>query len=165
MNEHLARRCAPGPVLLWLAVFSLLSGCASLQQSVETPEISLTGLRLVEVGLSRQRYDLTLHVVNPNPIPLPIRGLSYRVQLAGERFAEGETARAFTVPASGATDFELAVTTDLLRTFTTLQRLLGEGEQTLEYELGGQLQVDLPFVRALPFSSSGAIDLVRPMRF
>lgn len=149
-----------------LAVFTLLAaGCASLQQSLETPEISLKGLKLVEADLSKQRYELSLHVRNPNPIALPVRGMNYRIQLAGERFADGETLQAFTIPAGGETDFELSVTTDLLRTLSGVQRLLDRRERTLKYELGGQLQVNLPFVRALPFSSSGEVDLISRLRY
>lgn len=166
MSKSLARSLSPWPAALCLVLtLFLASACANLRQSVETPEISLTGLKLVEAGLSKQRYDLMLHVRNPNSIPLPVRGLSYRVQLAGERFASGETVQAFTVPANGETDFELSVTTDLLRTLSSLQRMLAEGEKTLKYELGGQLKVNLPFVGALPFSSAGEVDLTRPLRY
>ncbi len=157
--------------LSWLAcvgaglVMLLPSGCATLQHPVQTPRISLAGIKLVEASLGKQRYELLLHVVNPNAIPLPVRGMSYRVQLAGESFAAGETLQAFTIPANGETDFELSVTTDLLRTLSGVQRMLDQGEQTLAYQLGGQLQVDLPFVRALPFSSSGEVDLLSPLRY
>lgn len=153
----------------WLLVLFVTgfctSGCATLARSVETPDVSLTSLRLVEAGLTKQRYDLTLNVQNPNAIPLPVRGLAYRVRLAGEDFAAGETLQSFTIPANGSTDFELAITTDLVRTLSGLQRMIEQREETLQYELGGQLQVNLPFVKAIPFSKAGNIDLAGAYRY
>lgn len=171
MNTRIPAHLAASKSLAWLAMVCLVitlllaSACANLRQSVETPQIALTAVKLVEAGLSKQRYELVLHVKNPNSIAIPVRGLSYRVQLAGERFASGESVQAFTVPANGETEFELSVTTDLLRTLSSLQRMLSDGEQTLKYELGGQLKVNLPFIAALPFSSAGEVDLTRPLRY
>ncbi len=153
-------RCA------WIVCLAALStGCATLTESLESPEVTLTGLRMVEAGFARQRYDLTLKVRNPNRIPLPVRGLAYRIDLAGERFAAGETLRSFTIPANGETDFELSVTTDLLRSLSSLQKLIEQREQSLQYSIGGELQVDLPLVRAIPFSRSGALDLGGDYRY
>lgn len=151
----------------FLLVLQVLAsyGCATMQQSLEAPEISLAGLSLIEASLSKQRYDLRLHVRNPNSISLPVRGMSYSVKLAGESFAQGESLQAFTVPASGEANIDLSVTTDLLRTLSGLQRMIGQGEQKLAYELGGTLQLNLPFVKALPFSAAGEVDLTSHLRY
>lgn len=146
------------------AVMLLSGGCATLQQAIQTPELSLAGVRLLEASLTRQRYELVLNVHNPNAIALPIGGLSYRVRLAGEDFAAGETQQAFSVPANGETSFSLSVTTDLVSSLTGLRRILEQREETLAYELGGELKVDLPLVRPLPFSKSGEVDLTRLAR-
>lgn len=152
-------------IAAFLCLGIVLSGCATLSESLESPEVSLASLRLVEAGIARQRYDLTLHVRNPNAIPLPVRGLAYRIDLAGERFAAGETLRSFTIPANGESQFELSITTDLLRSLSSLQRLIEQREQSLDYSIGGELQVDLPLVRAIPFSKSGALDLGADYRY
>lgn len=152
-------------IALLMLVGALSGGCATLGESLETPEVSLAGLRLVEAGITRQRYDLTLNVRNPNAIPLPVRGLAYRIDLAGERFAAGETLRSFTIPANGESEFELSITTDLLQSLGSLQRLIEQRQQLLDYSIGGELQVDLPLVRAIPFSKTGAVDLAADYRF
>lgn len=152
--------------LLCVACLAVLAtGCATLTDSLESPEVTLAGLRMVEAGFAKQRYDLTLNVRNPNGIPLPVRGLAYRIDLAGERFAAGETLKAFTIPANGESDFQLSVTTDLLRSLSSLQKMIEQREQSLQYSIGGELQVDLPLVRAIPFSKSGALDLGGDYRY
>lgn len=143
----------------------VLSGCATLAQSVETPDITIAGMRLVEAGFSKQSYELTLNVRNPNPIPLPVRGLAYRIQLAGESFAAGETLSAFTVPANGEAEFGVSITTDLVRSLSSLQRILQQRDETVAYEMGGELQVNLPFVKAIPFATAGEVDLAGRLRY
>ena len=148
-----------------LIVSTLFSGCATLAQSIETPDVTIVGLRLVEAGFSKQSYELKLNVRNPNPVPLPVRGLAYRIQLAGEDFAAGETLSAFTVPSNGESDFAISITTDILRSLSGLRRMIEEGDRAVAYQIGGELQVDLPFVKALPFSKAGEIDLAHPYRY
>lgn len=164
--KRLAAHCITSVQITGVLFLAALStGCATLAESLKSPEVTLAGLRMVEAGFARQRYDLTLNVRNPNGIPLPVRGLAYRIDLAGERFAAGETLRSFTVPANGESDFELSITTDLLRSLSGLQKLIERREQTVEYSIGGELQVDLPLVRAIPFSKSGALDLGSDYRY
>lgn len=164
MNRHesLQRSISLTALLMACVVFQ---GCASLTQSVETPDVTIAGLRLTEAGLTKQSYELKLNVSNPNPFPLPVRGLAYRIQLAGENFAAGETLSAFTVPANGESEFGVSITTDLLRSLSSLQRILQQRDEVLAYQIGGELQVNLPFVKALPFSKSGEVDLTNAYRY
>ncbi|NNF52763.1 MAG: LEA type 2 family protein [Gammaproteobacteria bacterium] len=164
IGQQHPRRPVSLPAVLLLAC-AMLSGCATLAQSIETPDVTIAGLRLMEAGFSRQVYELDLNVGNPNPIPLPVRGLAYRIQLAGEEFAAGETVSAFTVPANGEAGFSVSITTDLLRSLSGVQRMIEQRDQVLTYQIGGELQVNLPFVKALPFSKTGEIDLANAYRY
>ena len=67
-----------------------LGGCASIPTHKPIPpEVNLVGLRVVELGLFEQRYELQLRVQNPNSFVLPISGMSYSPELNGEEFARG----------------------------------------------------------------------------
>ncbi len=160
-----SRRANSRSALFAMLACLALSGCATLTQSIETPDVSIAGLRLVEAGFSKQSYELTLNVSNPNPIALPVRGLAYRIELAGEEFAAGQSLNAFTVPANGESDFAISITTDLLRSLSGLQRILERRDKALDYQIGGELQVNLPFVKALPFAKTGEIDLTDAYRY
>lgn len=152
------------PAVLVLA-FWTATGCATLSQSMEAPDVSIAGLRIVDANLAQQTYELTLNVNNPNPVALPVRGIAYRIELGGEEFASGSTLRAFTVPAGGESDFAVTISTDLVRSFAGLQRLISNGEQVFAYKIGGELQVNLPLVKALPFATTGEIDLTSAYRY
>ena len=87
------------------AVACFAAGCASTGITVEKPSVSLRTVEVADIDLGGQTFVLDFNVVNPNPFPLPIRTISYGVELDGFRFASGETQGAFTVPANGDSHF------------------------------------------------------------
>jgi LEA14-like dessication related protein len=82
------------------AVACFAAGCASTGITVEKPGVSLRNVEVAKIDLDHQTFVLDFDVINPNPFPLPIRSVSYGVELDGFRFASGETLGEFTVPAS-----------------------------------------------------------------
>ncbi len=138
----------------------LISGCAGTDTLIGTPGVSLRNVQMTEVDFSRQTFLLGFDVTNPNPFPLPVNAVSYGVELDGYRFATGETAGNFTVPASSDGEFAISVELDLLRTAPQLLHILREGaKRDIPYELKGELGVDLPFVEPVSFTTSGAVRL------
>ena len=147
----------PLPVLLLAA---LLSSCASTGSFVQTPDVDLTGVELTSANLRRQTFNLRFHVSNPNPFPLPVRAVSYQVRFDNEKFAGGKTSGSFSVPASGDESFAISVELDVLNSAAHLSSLLRSGlRDNIDYELKGKLEVDIPLVKPLPFSSSGSISM------
>lgn len=153
----------PGTTTVRALTISLMAlmaaGCSTLTGSIETPTVKLVGLQLIEAGLLEQRYGLTLRVNNPNAISLPIKGISYSVKLAGVDFATGQTPRAFRVGSYGDSLVDIEVSTNLLDTVRRLKDWFSDSPDAMDYELTGKVQVDLPFVGAVPFSESGRINL------
>src|SRR5690606_31186330 len=90
-----------------LSLILLLPGCASWQQRLQEPTISLVGLEIRELVLLRQRYALTLTVHDPHAVARAGRGLRYGLHLGGEPFATGLSAQALAVPAYGETYLEV----------------------------------------------------------
>ena len=140
----------------------ILSACAGTETLVATPRVELTGVQLESASFNRQKFLLSFGVSNPNAFPLPIRSVKYRVMFDDERFAGGETAASFTVPAQGDDSFAISVELDILSSASQITSLLAGGvPDHVNYRLDGSLAVDIPFTRALPFSSSGAIQVRR----
>ena len=148
--------------LLLAFVLLSLSACSSintLRQIVDPPTVSLVDVRLVSAGLLEQRYRLSLRVQNPNSVAIPINGMNYSVGLGGSEFARGVTASSFVLPAKGEDLVEIDVSTNLLDSARHVYALLKSGEDNVDYNLSGNVQVDLPFVKSMPFSRSGQVDL------
>lgn len=82
----------------WLTVLAtvvaLLAGCAA---PLQKPEVSLAGVELVGIGLVEQRLLLKLKISNPNDVDLPIKALSFDLDLDGQPFAKGATEQPVTI--------------------------------------------------------------------
>jgi LEA14-like dessication related protein len=143
---------------------SLLTACATTESLVTTPRVDLSSVELESASLNRQTFLLGFDVSNPNAFPLPVRAIKYRVMLDDERFAGGETAAAFTIPAGGEDGFIISVELDILNSASQLTSLLHGGvPDHVKYRVEGSLTVDIPFTKPLPFSSSGTVPVGRQL--
>ena len=140
-------------------IAAALFGCAGVPTHLETPRVSFVGLHAVEAGMFEQRLQVRLRVQNPNNLELPVKGLDVDVELAGEPFAHGVSAREFTVPARGEAEFDMIVTANAA---TALMRIAG-GEHkrgsAVEYRLKGKLSTRLGMLRSIPFEETGKVSL------
>jgi LEA14-like dessication related protein len=152
--KHQVRYRAIGVALMAVCI----AACAGTAALVSSPTVNLTSVELASASLSRQTFHLGFNVDNPNPFPLPVTGVEYRVILDDQRFAGGETQGGFTVPARGQDAFVISVDIDLISSANQFALLFRRGmPEQVNYELQGSLTVDIPFTRPIPFSSTGVI--------
>ena len=152
---------------LSLALLGLaLSGCATtMEDIVRSPSVELRSVEVVGLGFNGQTFLLSFNVENPNPFALPVSSVSYSVKLDGQRFASGQTAGEFSVPASGNGEFAISVDLDLLHSAPQLLSIVRQGvRKDVTYDLDGRFVVDLPLAPAVSFGNSGSIRL-RPASF
>ena len=145
--------------ILAVSFATLLVACAGLGTKLETPHISFVGIKALEASIFEQRLEVRLRVQNPNNLELPVNGLEVDVELAGESFANGISAREFTVPANGEAEFDMIVTANAA---TALIRLLGSDRKSrdvIDYRLKGKLSTRLGLLRSIPFEESGTLPI------
>ncbi len=143
-----------------LAAFAAISACAGTGSIISSPLVTLTSIEMTGTDFDRQTFLLGFEVSNPNPFPLPIRSVRYRVRLGEQRFASGETQGNFTVPADGNGQFAISVELNLLRTASNISSLIRTGvSRDFDYELSGSFAVDIPFAKPLQFRSGGNIEM------
>jgi len=146
-------------VIAAASLLLLLAGCAGLGGRLESPRVSVIGIRAVKADLFEQRLEVRLRVENPNALDIPVRGLEVNVELAQEPFAEGSSAREFTVPARGEAEFDMLVTAHAA---TALLRIASAGREEREqigYRLSGKLSTRLGLLRSIPFEEAGTLPL------
>jgi len=135
-----------------------MAACSASSRILDTPEVRLSGIEMSQLGFNGQTFLLSFDVENPNPFPLPISSIRYHVRLADQSFASGETPTDFMIPASGNGEFDINVKLDLLRSASQLSGVLQTGmREPLTYELNGSLGINIPYVKPVPFRSSGVI--------
>jgi LEA14-like dessication related protein len=143
-------------LLVALAVV-LLPACAALVPKLEPPRLEVTGVSFVGRDFAHQQIGLRVHVTNPNARAIAVQRIDYGIVLASTDFARGTTAAPFTVPASGATDFDLNLTADMVTALKLLRQHLGDRE--IPYRVTGTLHLAEGVLRTLPFASSGSLPL------
>ena len=156
MNQRKSRH----PLPLLLASALLLSACASIGDMVASPNVTLRSVQLTDFGFSKQTFLLDFDVSNPNSFPLPVKSVTYGIELDGHAFASGNTQGSFSVPARGEGEFSISVDLNLLQTAPRLLSIVRDGaRQDIPYALEGELGIDIPYTPPASFKTEGEIRL------
>jgi LEA14-like dessication related protein len=140
----------------------LVAACAGTGSIIASPTIELTDVRLTSANFQQQTFLLSFDVSNPNPFPLPVKTVEYRLTLDQQKFAGGETQGSFTVPAGGSNSFAISVELDLLKSAKHMTSLFGgRFRENVSYELQGRFAVDIPLVSPVPFSAAGVVNMTQ----
>jgi LEA14-like dessication related protein len=139
---------------------ALLSACAS-QAKLEAPNLSVVNMEMLESSLFTQRLKVRVRVQNPNDIALPVKGVSAKLEIGGEKFASGVSANSFVVPAFGEQEFDLMVDASMAR---TVLGMMGKGGgdkamESLDYRISGKVSLSSGLVRSIPFDETGSFNL------
>lgn len=143
-------------LLLAALAVAPLAACLGPRQA---PEVSLAGIDIESLGLIEQRYLLRLRVRNPNDMDIPLTGLAFDLDLAGQPFGKGLSNQAVTIPRLGEAVVEVHLTSNLgqfLKQFRDGGRPNREG---VDYRVRGQALVS--GYGSFPFDSKGVIPFPR----
>jgi LEA14-like dessication related protein len=138
-------------------VVALSASCASVA-NLQAPDLSVVSMKVQSADLLEQRLLVRMRVQNPNARELPIKGITYRIEVNDAEFAQGESNTPFTVPALGEAEFDVQVTANLAG---MLSKYLSrkKGDDTLEYRLVGDVALSSGFLRRIPFDERGSVKL------
>ena len=138
-------------------LLTLVAGCASTLE-LEAPKLSLVSMKLQSADIFSQRLQLRLRVQNPNDRELPVKGISYRIEVDDSELAQGLSDAPFVVPALGEAEFDVQVTANLAGTLAQLLARRGSAD-TLDYRLVGKVSLSSGFLRSIPFDERGSVKL------
>jgi LEA14-like dessication related protein len=140
------------PLLLTM----LLAACAATR--LQTPQLQVAGVEVLRSDLFQQQLRVRMRVQNPNDRELPVRSITYQMEVAGEAFASGESVQAFVVPALGSTEFDVSVTANAAG--AVLKLLSGGGRlDAVDYRLVGKVALSSGLLRNIPFEQRGSFSL------
>lgn len=127
-------------LILAAAAAMTLGGCAGIRPGYERPSLTLDSFRAIPSEGMTPRFALGLRVVNPNPAPLPLRGMSYNVAIEGYRIITGVAGDLETVPAYGESVIELQAGIDLISGLRLINDLLQDTRrENVRYNLKARL--------------------------
>jgi len=140
--------------LAWLASLCLL-GCSTLK--LEAPKLEVVSMKVQSADIFSQKMLVRMRVQNPNARELPIKSISYTIEVNNAEFAQGLSDTPFVVPSMGEAEFDVQVTTNLANALT---QLLGRrSAETLDYRLRGEVALSSGFLRRVPFDEHGSVKL------
>ena len=129
-----------------------LSACSLFVPKLEKPTLSVVSVQMVKGDLWHQDLKLRMRVQNPNDRTLPVKGLSYQLDVDGQEFAHGESGDSFSVPARGEAEFDLSVSANVT---SMLIKVLGQGGKQVDYRITGKIALSAGLLRSFSFNEHG----------
>jgi LEA14-like dessication related protein len=129
------------------------AGCAP---KFERPVLTVSSVELQKGNLFQQSFLVKFQVQNPNDRELPVQGLHAELDVGGQRIASGVSNRAFVVPPLGQSEFDMTITANMA---AALLQLANQHADTIDYDLSGSANLDLPFLREVPFHQTGSFSV------
>ena len=136
-------------LLLWIP----LAACAP---KFERPNLTVVGIEMQGGNFLQQNFLVKFQVQNPNDRALPVSGLHAELNVGGQRIASGVSNRAFVVPPMGQSEFDMTITANMA---AAVLQLANRHADSIDYEVTGAANLDLPFLHDLPFHQTGSFSL------
>jgi len=141
-----------------LPVVLLLLCSAGCAPKFERPNLSVVGVQMQGGNFLQQSFLVRFQVQNPNDRALPVSGLHAELDVGGQRIASGISNQAFVVPPFGQSEFDMSISANMAM---ALMQLAGQHSDSIDYELTGAANLDLPFLHEVPFHQAGSFSLPR----
>ena len=114
-----------------------LSGCSLFVPKLEKPTLTVVNVQMLKSDLWHQELKLRMRVENPNDRALPVKGLTYELDVDDQEGAHGMSADSFVVPARGEAEFDMSVSANMVN----LVKALRQGGNQVDYRLRGKIEL------------------------
>lgn len=128
-------------VFLISSLLLLIASCANLQTGFKQPVVSVNSLRALPGEGLAPRFEIGLHVTNPNRFALALAGISYTISIEGRQILTGVANDLPEIAAYGEGEITLLATTDLFNSISLLADLMRQPRDTFSYELMAELDL------------------------
>jgi LEA14-like dessication related protein len=145
----------------WLpvALSVCLAACSALAHKFNRPTVSVVAVEMRGGNLLQQNFAVKFHIQNPNDRELPVNGLQVALRSGGEEIASGVSDHAFVVPANGESEFDMTIKANMALALLLLSQKADQHADSIDYDVSGAADIDLPFLRNLPFHQTGSFSL------
>ncbi len=149
-------------LIMIFVLMAFTAGCASLDPGYETPSVTISSVKSLPGNGAAPRFEIGLHIVNPNRTELALQGVAYTLSIEGHKILTGVANDLPLIEAYGEGDVILMGTVSLFNSiafFADMTRTGGMEE--LEYSLDAKLDSGAlnPIIRV---NRTGTISLGSP---
>ena len=124
-------------LILIIAVF----GCAGINNGFETPTVGVSSFQVLHSEGAIPRFEISLHIINPNRTELKLEGLVYSVTLEGHKVITGVSNDLPIIEAYGEGEVTLIASADLLNSIRLVAALLNSQQEKFDYKLEAKLDI------------------------
>ncbi|MFT4809103.1 MAG: LEA14-like dessication related protein [Paraglaciecola sp.] len=149
-------KCIITPLMAFM--ITMLSACSSLTPNFEKPQVSVNSFKLLPGGSINPTFEIGLRVVNPNSIPLNLKGMSYTASIEGNKIFSGVANQLPIVPAYGEEEVKLNVQADLFGGIRLFADLMQPRKTPIAYTLKVKLDVGI-FALPIHITREGSLSI------
>jgi len=127
-------------LLFVLSISLYLGGCAGMGVSdFESPVVSLQTFKVLPQNGVSPRFEIGLHVINPNRQPLTLKGIYYTVEIEGYEVLAGVSNSLPTVEPYGEADIIIEAAVDFIKGIKLINSLMQEPRDSFQYSFQAKL--------------------------
>lgn len=153
MPRHIVR-----PAAVTILMVLSLWGCAGLTPDFEPPAVSISSFKALPGQGVVPRFEIGLHIINPNRSPLALKGVAYTISVEGHKILTGVANDLPTIEAYGKGDVLLEAGVDLFSSIMFFTGLAKGGRDEFNYSLAAKLDVG-PLAPVIRVSREGRFNL------
>jgi len=129
----------------WILVLAFMvltfAGCATLNPDFETPSVNVSTIRVLPSNGIAPRFEIGLHIVNPNRTALKLQGIAYSLKIDGYKILTGVANDLPPIDGYGEDDVILIATTSLLNGMRLFADLISAQADTITYAFDAKLDL------------------------
>ena len=135
--------------ILFIAII-FTAGCATLHPDYEPPSVTVRSFRTIPTEGGAPRFEIGLHIINPNANDLNLRGIAYTVSLEGHKILTGVANELPVIQGYGTGDVTLDAAVDLINSITLIADLVQQPRESFAYKFNAKLDIGafLPKIHA-----------------
>lgn len=148
--------------LTFVAIF-FTGGCATLQPDFETPTVNLTSIKALEAEGLSPKFEIGLHIINPNRSSLELQGVVCTLEVQGYDLLTGVAKDLPLIEGYSEGDVTVTATTSLLKSIRLIADVAGNQRDTIAYKMKAKLDLG-GLYPVIHVEEKGEINLTGPSR-
>lgn len=125
----------------FFTVFLLCNCAGTISPDFEPPVVSLHTFRMLPSESVTPRFEIGLHILNPNSDPLRFEGIFYSVDIEGYKVLSGVSNDLPTIEPYSEANIILEANVDLFKGVKLISSLLQDPRDTFQYNFKAKLDL------------------------
>ena len=130
------------PAKPWILLIAMIvCGCATLNPTFEKPAVNVTSIKPIETEGLSPKFEIGLHIVNPNRTELKLHGVACTLAIEGYDLLTGVSKDLPTIDGYGEGDVKLTATASLMKSIQLFADIVNRQRETIAYTLEAKLDL------------------------